>query len=199
MSIGLIAFNEAIDSYEEGKGDFYGLAYRVMERRLADSRRKEKRYEKEIPVEPYVLDGTMDEDPSPLQKEVAKEAADTEVPQHEGAEEEIEAVQNILKEYGFSFFDIAGASPKAAKTKQQCAWAVCILLEHRDLFADMRRTHSLPAKEMIEAAKTERQVKLKSGVLDRCRRYIIAAAEILAGEYPVLSSYLNGIRKELHS
>ena len=34
-------------------------------------------------------------------------------------------------------------------------------------------------------------------ILDRHRRYIIAAAEILSGEYPVLAEYLGYIRKAL--
>jgi RNA polymerase sigma factor len=195
-SIALIAFNEAIDSYEEGKGDFYGLAYRVMERRLYDEGRKAKRHENEVPVAGYVLDGIVDEDPDPLEKKAVQAAAES-VPQHEDAEDEITEVQNILHTYGFSFKDLVSASPKAAKTKHQCAEAVGLMLRHDDLLHEMKTNHALPSKKLQKLALSEKGEKLKTGVLERCRRYIIAAVIILDGDYPILASYLTEIRKEM--
>ena len=195
-SVALIAFNEAIDSYDENKGDFYGLAYTIMERRLIDYARKEKRHENEVPVAGYVLDGTLDDDPDPIDKKAAQAAADS-IPQHPQAEAEIAEIQTILQSYGFSFRHLVKASPKAEKTKKQCAIAVGILLEKEELKETMRRTHSLPAKEIMAAALAEKQIKLKAGVLERCRKYIIAVTEILDGDYPVLASYCSEIRKEM--
>ena len=55
----------------------------------------------------------------------------------------------------------------------------------------MRKNKALPMKELELASGVARKI------LDRHRRYIIAAAEILSGEYPVLAEYLGYIRKAL--
>ena len=44
------------------------------------------------------------------------------------AREEIAQMQSVLKEYGFSFFDLAESSPKAEKTKKSCARAIRCLI-----------------------------------------------------------------------
>ena len=107
------------------------------------------------------------------------------------AREEIAAAQEILKPYGFSFFDLAESSPKAEKTKAACCSAVIALLKDEELLDKMRKNKALPMKELEKASGVARKI------LDRHRRYIIAAAEILSGEYPVLAEYLGYIRKAL--
>ena len=101
------------------------------------------------------------------------------------------AAQEILRPYGFSFFDLAESSPKAGKTKDACCKAVLALLKNEELLDKMRKNKALPMKELELASGVARKI------LDRHRRYIIAAAEILSGEYPVLAEYLGYIRKAL--
>jgi RNA polymerase sigma factor len=55
----------------------------------------------------------------------------------------------------------------------------------------MRETARLPALFL------EKNSKIPRKILERHRKYIIAAAEILSGEYPFLAQYLQGIRKEM--
>ena len=107
------------------------------------------------------------------------------------ARAEIAEMQAILAQYGISFFDLADASPKAEKTKQACCKAVVALLKNEELLIKMRKNKALPMKELEAASGVARKI------LDRHRRYIIAAAEILSGEYPVLAEYLGYIRKAL--
>ena len=57
------------------------------------------------------------------------------------------------------------------------------------LLSQMRKTRMLPMKELEAVSGVSRKI------LDRHRRYIIAAAEILSGDYPILSAYLEFIRK----
>lgn len=202
-SAALIAFNEAIDGYDESKGDFNGFAYRVIQRRLIDFIRKEQRHDSEVTVEPYVFDGNVDDDPSSLQMEVAEKSGtmstEDETSSRMSAADEIAAVQKILAQYGFSFFDIADCSPKARKTKHQCARVIRILLQNEDILDSMRETHTLPAFRIIQKAKVTDNEKIPPKILERHRRYIIAVTEILSGEYPILSSYLQEIRKEMRS
>lgn len=100
-------------------------------------------------------------------------------------------MQEVLQPYGFSFFDLASCSPKAGKTKKACALAIGALLSDEGLLSSMRITRTLPSKGILE------RVKISPKILERHRRYIIAAAEILDGDYPILQSYLTTIRKEM--
>lgn len=74
-SIALSAFNEAIDGYDEAKGSFEGFAYTVISRRLTDELRRQYRHASEISVEPYVFDGSVDDDPSATQMETMQKTA----------------------------------------------------------------------------------------------------------------------------
>ena len=174
-STALLAFHEAVQSYDESKGTFLAFASVVIRRRLLDDIRSQWRHKGEI----HVLPGELEEEP------------DRSIDTAQAAREEIAAAQAILKPYGFSFFDLAESSPKAEKTKAACCSAVIALLKDGELLDKMRKNKALPMKELEKASGVARKI------LDRHRRYIIAAAEILSGEYPVLAEYLGYIRKAL--
>ena len=174
-STALLAFHEAVQSYDESKGTFLAFASVVIRRRLLDDIRSQWRHKGEI----HVLPGELKEEP------------DRSIDTAQAAREEIAAAQAILKPYGFSFFDLAESSPKAEKTKAACCSAVIALLNDGELLDKMRKNKALPMKELEKASGVARKI------LDRHRRYIIAAAEILSGEYPVLAEYLGYIRKAL--
>ena len=131
-SVALIAFHEAVQSYDESKGDFRAFAQMVIRRRLTDYIRSEARHSGEILMAPGSMDGdTEDEEEiTALEWEVRKRSADLSMQKGGFAsprptvKDEIEAVQQILSRYGFSFFDLAECSPKAEKTKRSCAEAV---------------------------------------------------------------------------
>ncbi|MCR4892302.1 MAG: RNA polymerase subunit sigma [Lachnospiraceae bacterium] len=198
-SIALIAFREAVLSYDESKGGFKGFASLVIKRRLLDYIRSEEKYRSEISVEPDSMDGDMDsgdaEGISPVQAELRQknvEASEQVSRDSENrARDEIEAVQQLLQGYGFSFYELTECSPKAGKTKESCAAAVRTLLKSPDLLEKMRKSKTLPMKELCKESGVSRKI------LDRHRKYIIAAVEILNGEYPLLASYMDYIRKGL--
>lgn len=188
-SIALMAFSEAVQSYEEGKGSFRGLAAMVIRRRVVDYLRAEGRHSDELAVSPAAFEDALDEDEAggvdlQVQRRMAEEPDDT----ASRARAEIEEMQGILQLYGFSFFDLADASPKAEKTKQSCAQAVRTLLVTALLLAQMRLKRLLPIKELSAASGVVRKI------LERHRKYIIASAEILDGDFPILAGYLAYIK-----
>ena len=198
-STALLALHEAVQSYEAEKGPFPAFASVVIRRRLLDDIRSQWRRKGEVRVLPGAFDGdfgaqdgeTPDAVSLEVQSRVAEMSAGPAVDPAAAAREEIAAAQAILKPYGFSFFDLAESSPKAGKTKDACCKAVLALLKNEELLDKMRKNKALPMKELEMASGVARKI------LDRHRRYIIAAAEILSGEYPVLAEYLGYIRKAL--
>ncbi len=196
-SVALMAFHEAVGAYREDKGHFETFASTVIRRRVIDYLRSQQKYAPELSVSPESFGGELEEDSSGLDLEVRSTAAkladdsDENQPGTSAARDEIDAVQAILKDYGFSFFELTECSPKAGKTKDQCgkAIAVLMLLEHPPLMQKLRRTRSLPIKELCMASGVSKKL------LERHRKYIIAAAEILDGDFPILGEYLSYIRK----
>lgn len=197
-SVSLIAFHEAVRSYAPSKGSFKAFAALVIKRRLADYYDSQARHRAEISLEPESMDGDVeDETATPLQLEVRAESARLSEQQaasisgSAAIRDEILAAQEILGRYGFSFFDLTDCSPKSEKTKKSCVRAVVTLLQNRDLLEKMRDSRALPAKEITKRSGLPRKI------LERHRKYIIAAAEIMDGEYPLLREYLDDIRKAL--
>ena len=198
-SVALMAFHEAVLSYDETKGSFPAFASLVIKRRLYDHMRSASRYSEEISVDPGAMSGEIEEEhpQRSLQLEIQRKEAELArqntrvIPGDNPVRDEIEAVQGILRNYGFSFFDLAECSPRADKTKKACAEAVACMLERKDLLRKMRAKRMLPAKELKEEAGISRKI------LERHRKYIIAAIEILNGEYPLLAEYMSYIKKAL--
>ena len=201
-SIAMIAFHEAVHSYDVSKGNFRAFAGLVIKRRLTDYVIGQLRHQAEIPVEADDMDGDGEqgEEMTPLQLEVRSKMVELseqgmggETPGSTPIRDEIEAVQELLRPYGFTFFDLTECSPKTEKTKKACAQAVTALLRDPALFEKMRTSHTLPMKELIAASGVQKKL------LERHRRYIIAAAEIMNGEYPLLREYMAYIRKALET
>ena len=189
-SIALSAFHEAVISYEESKGNFYLFAQLVIKRRLTDHIRKQYRMKPEISVAPAVFSGNADED------DMAEQAIQAEVLQQVAVEPqnnialEIEAIGQTLQEYGFGFMDLTECSPKAGKTKKSCASVIRVMLARKELVDRLREAKTLPIKIL------EKEYGLPRKILERHRKYIIAAIEILSGNYPYLADYLKFISDE---
>ena len=75
-----------------------------------------------------------------------------------------------------------------AKTMTQMI-AVIMLLEHPPLMEKLRASKMLPIRELSLASGVSRKV------IERHRKYIIACAEILSGDFPILGTYLSYVRE----
>ncbi len=198
-SIALLAFNDSIDKFEPDKGEFDGFASLVIRRRLYDYLRSEKRFSQEIALEPYAMDADDMRESDDVVNSVALEVQQKTVEQSVGGQDsgnikdEIEAVGEILGKYGFSFMDLAEASPKAQKTKDGCARVVAAILGSADIAGKMRAQKALPIRDILS------EVNVPRKLLERHRRYIIAAVEILDGDFPMLQEYMDSIRKVMVS
>lgn len=186
-SVALSAFHEAIRSYDFEKGAFLPFAETVIRRRLYDYARKEGRHDCEVLIDSYTIENDVDGEDSSVKYEVMTKTAANQEPD---ARLEIQMISETLSEYGITFMELAEASPKAGKTKTVCGSAVRYLVENPVLLGEMRRTKTLPLKIM------EKSRNLPRKVLERHRKYIIAGAEIISGDYPILSEYLRFMREE---
>ena len=187
-AVALQAFNEAMDSYQNDKGHFLPFAEMVIKRRLTDYHHEQKRFSREISVNPSAFSGEEEEEDDPAMSNAIRQAI-VYLPGRD-LPEEIAAISDVLRDYGFSFMDLTMCSPKSQKTKESCRKAIVFLLKNTDLIKDMQLHRQLPLKIL------EKNVGVPRKILERHRKYIIAATEILSGEYPCLAEYLQPMRKE---
>ena len=185
--VALVAFWEAVRAFD-GTGDFNGFAALVIRRRLLDHFDRSARRFREVSIGSSMTWDDAEDAPAGMLREVQQKLAQED--KGRDVRDEIAALGGVLNAYGFSFFDLAEASPKAEKTKRCCARAVNWMLELAERVLTMRRTRSLPVSAIVKALELARKL------IERHRRYIIAATEILDGDYPKLSEYMDYIKKE---
>ncbi len=190
-SIALIAFYEAVRNYSAEKGRFHSFAKMVIKRRLMDYFDSQSKYKSsEIPTIPFTFDGQMEEDPSAHEISVVRETANlstTDTPEGTPLQEEISRLSHRLAPYGFTLYDIGACSPKSAKTKAACKKVITELRERKDLFEQMVRKRNLPFAELIKLDGVTKKL------LERHRKYLIAAAEIMCGDFPEMSEYIKNL------
>ena len=188
-SISLMAFTQAVENYDLDKGNFLSFVDLVIKRRLIDYIKSQKKYNSEVSVDPIVFDTEPEEE---SEDPALRIAVAEQVSKQDGNDLklEIEAANAIFSEYGFSFFELSSCSPHAAKTRKACATAVNYMLSNTLLLNELRSTKQLPLKIIEKGSNVPRKI------LERHRKYIIAAIEILSGEYPYLADYLRYIREE---
>ncbi|NLO09235.1 MAG: RNA polymerase subunit sigma [Clostridiales bacterium] len=188
-SIALLAFTQAIESYDLDKGAFISFYRLLIKRRLIDYFRSQVKYNSEMSVDPILFDTEPEEFEDNLSIRIAV-ADKVSYREENDLRLEIKAANQVFSEYGFTFYDLTTCSPRAGKTKSSCAKAINYMLENSILKSELHSTKQLPLKII------EKNTKVPRKILERHRKYIIAAIELLSGEYPLLAEYLLYIRKE---
>lgn len=180
-SIAMMAFYEAIMSYEKMRGAFLHYAATVIRSRLIDYNRKEKRqqghlsfYEGTGPEDGCVLADTLAEESDPFEERAAREAT----------RQEIEELRHVLEKFGVSFSDVAENCPKQERTLRSCAAAIRYGAENKALLAELLRTQKLPMAQLVCGAGVERKT------LERHRKYILAMLLIQTNGFEIMRGHL---------
>lgn len=183
LSIGIIAFNEAIDTFDPTKGkSFWGYASLVIRHRLLDYFRKEANWQKQVSYTNEV-EGI---NPEVLQKEaeLAWQALRREDEARDRAET-VMAFEQRLLQYGISLKDLTKSSPKHKDTRENLIKVAMALFQQEELLKRLLITKQLPVKELMLLTGQSRKV------LERGRRYIIAVVLILSQpEFRLLREFL---------
>lgn len=176
LSIALIAFNKAIDSYDKKRGNFFSYAKMLIKNALIDYFRKSSKLV-------YVY---LDDD------ELMPVEINTSLDKYEIEEENKNRLQEImkftskLKEYGISFSDLVENSPKHKDTREELLNIAFKISINTELVETILRKKQLPIKQICLL--TNKKEKL----LEKWRKYLIALILILSDEELVyIRSYLN--------
>ncbi|MBK5445663.1 MULTISPECIES: RNA polymerase sigma factor SigI [Peribacillus] len=185
FSIGLIAFNEAIDKYSPEKGrSLLAFAETLVKRRVIDYLRSQSR-SKEI-----ILDFSQNEenDQSQIYLDNENSIQEYEIQKEsEKRKEEIQLYISHLQDFGLSFDDLVENSPKHADARKGAIMIAKLLMDDDDLKEILFTKKRLPVKQL------EGKVDVSRKTIERNRKYIIAVAIIINGDFLYLNDYIKGV------
>jgi len=162
LTIGMLAFSDAIDKYNVKKGKFLIYSKIVIKNRIIDEvRRKSKLKETEL------KDNSVKEYDDILLLQI-----------------EINEFKQMLNEFDISFEYLLDSNPKHKKTREKCKYIAKVIKENDELYNYFIRTKMLPIK------KTLKIVKVSDKVFDRFRKYIIALILIQDKKFGYLKDYI---------
>ncbi|GMQ62570.1 RNA polymerase sigma-I factor [Vallitalea maricola] len=178
LSIGLIAFNEAIDKYEKDKGSFLTFSKIVISRRLIDYQRKISNAGNNIIL--YNGNDTKDVDL------IDKKSLDIYRIKNENELRQLEIIEfkKELLTWGLDFTKLVEHSPKHTRTRKLYKKIADLILSDHELINYIHSNKRLPVQKIAEKMKIHRKK------IERGRIYIIALIIIKMGDYEYLKEYL---------
>ncbi|TYO97931.1 RNA polymerase sigma-I factor [Desulfallas thermosapovorans] len=183
LSIGLIAFNEAIERFKEKMGvPFTAFARMVIRSRVTDYLRKESRWNR---VDLHMSNTPLEGAANQAENDASWEQYIEQTAQRERIEE-INNYNEKISNLGITFKDLVKSSPKHRDTRQTLIRAAYYIVEHGSLYETLRASKRLPLREL------EMGTGISRKVLERGRKYIIGIATLLyyREEFIYLNSYV---------
>jgi RNA polymerase sigma factor len=186
FSIGLIAFNEAIEKYSPERGSsLLSFSEVLIKRRTIDYIRKQSKnqhisldlpnssQEEESPSEVIVNELSLNDFHKKTDEQLRRD--------------EILHFQNLLTEFELNFSDLVENSPKHADARKNAILAAKMLVESDELKEALFEKKRLPIKQL------EQMVNVSRKTIERNRKYIIAISLILSSDYVYMKDYLKGV------
>ena len=171
FSIGLIAFNEAISTFNVVKGkSFQNYARLVINNRLIDYARKQRGNSNIVPLELVEHKLTEEESPGIRRIEIA---------------DEVNLLVKSLKKYKISMADLIKLSPREEPSRLRLIGIAKVIHKDTDLLGKLKQSKKLPINEILKLTEVSRST------LELNRKYIIALVLILDSQLETIKEYVN--------
>jgi RNA polymerase sigma factor len=178
LSIALIAFNTACDTYKSSKGSFYNFAKVIIKNSLIDFFRKNKNT-------PVLLFEEEDNSNNFIDNKNSISIYEQQNENQKRAEE-IAQFTRELSIYKLDFNSLIKSSPSHRDTRNNLLNISFSCIKDDSIMDYIRSKNKLPVKQIILLTKTNRKL------IERWRIYILCLILILSNkEYVYLRSYLN--------
>ncbi len=184
LSIGLIAFEESIRSYDRSKGNFLAFAKNVIKRRLIDYYRRENKHSKVVPLMDNCSNTESDDNEMDLgMHESIKIYSDKQIAEYR--KDEIIELKEELGKWGLTFFDVAKSSPKHNGTRKIYMQVIDYITTNSGLLNTIKNKRYLPIAEI------EKNFKIPRKKIERGRNYIIAVVLVKTGDFQYINSFVD--------
>ncbi|MBM7551187.1 RNA polymerase sigma-I factor [Thalassobacillus pellis] len=185
FSIGLLAFNEAIDSFSSDRGSsFLSFARLVIKRKVIDYIRNEQKHLVAASLDEEYENEEQMENPSEVI--AAKEHYERET-EAWYRREEIKDFQIKLKQYRLSFKELTEVSPQHRDARDSAVKVARQIHDDEALREKVLEKGRLPIKDLID------RVEVSKKTLERNRKFILAMVILMSGDYVYLQDYIKGV------
>lgn len=181
LSIALIAFNKACNTYANTKGNFFSYASILIKNSLIDFFRKSS-------TNPYLIFDNKNEViniPDYIDYKHSMNQYEINCENKKRAEE-IALFSAELKKYKLEFSSLMNSSPSHTDTRNQLLNLAVACSKNQDILEYIRNKHLLPVSQITLITNAKKKY------IEKWRRYILTLILILSSEeYPYIKSYLN--------
>ena len=181
LSIALMGFHEAIESYNQEKGAFLSFASLVIKRRIIDFVRRENMHLENQDGEHVSWEDAVKREE---EKDMKHNPHDDTVSELVSLKWEIGRFAEDLKHLGITVTEVASNSPKYEKVITGCHRVIKYLVSHPEKMEVMIETGKLPVTEIIQ------DTSIKKKTLEKHRKYLMALAIIYYKKYDCLIEHL---------
>ncbi|MCX7745293.1 MAG: RNA polymerase sigma-I factor [Clostridia bacterium] len=179
LSIGLLAFNEAIDCYRpERNKSFFSFAEQVIRRRMIDFFRQNQKHNHVYPF--TYFENSPDEN---FEENYLFSDASNPMENIETREELLSFRRNLL-EFGITIEDLILNGPKHRDAVQSCIRIAKLIAGTPHLFEKLSRKKNLPMSDLINI------IQVHERTVQRNRKFIIAVTLILKSQLSLLKEYV---------
>ncbi len=179
FSIGMIAFNEAINNYDERKGcNFFYYCDLLIRNRVIDYYRKNERNHKVYPFTYFENEDEFSFEEKYLKSDSFYQYENIEI------KEGIEFLEKKLSEFDISLEDVIKKIPKHRDSLNMCIRIAKNLCDSDYLYSKLLKKKSIPLKELLQ------RVGVHKRTIERNRKFIITVSLMIRTDYICLDEYL---------
>ncbi|MDP4179550.1 MAG: hypothetical protein Q8942_00470 [Bacillota bacterium] len=182
--VGLKAFNEAIDKFDEKKYYvFYSFAQQVISKRISDYVNLNSEYSK------IMTFTSIEEAASDFDKIFLKGNSNEKIEEPD-FKEDIEYFAHELKKFGIYIDDLVEATPKHEVERQSYIRIAKLLSENDDLYEKLNKNLSLPYKDIDELTGVSKRNLKKN------QKFIIEVTIVFKFRLKIFKPFITNIEKE---
>lgn len=181
-AIALIAFNDAIDRYQADKGSFVGFATLLIKRRVIDEFRSNQRHQ-EIPYATFAFEDEEGQTSNTVENKVSVDRY-WEEQKAKAIREEIVEYTGRLRDFGISMDQLIEVSPSHQDAREAAIGVAKILIDDPFMREHLLRDKTIPLKQLVS------QITVSKKTVERHRKYIIAVALLMLGDYHYLQDFV---------
>lgn len=181
LSIAMLVFMNCIRQYDEGSGGFFPFVSTCIRNRLIDEGKKLARYHAK--VIPFRFDRENDGMENTAITMTSKREYEREQERF-SLSEEIDLLSKTLMEVNITFDNLSDICPKQNRSRKQCTALAGEIVSDPALKEQFLHSYRIPQAELA------RRFGISEKTVEKHRRYIVAIAIILSGDYPGIQAFL---------
>lgn len=182
LSIGLMAFNEAIEFFDpERNKNFYKYSNMIINHRIIDYIRKNKKHNNVLPFSYLEQNNTFN--PEYLISDSHSQYEKIEV------KEELISFQHQLMDFGFTLKELVLSSPKHKDSRLLSIRIARVIANNEEIYCKMIKKKRIPLTELLKLIKVNRKT------ITRNRVFIVAVCLILRSNLENLKEFINGVEE----